>query len=90
MGQVVTALRSETAGEEQGHLITSRCVSLQMCELDLPDDFQGVCYLLLLNVIEFHLEASTGKQQSPAPTNESTGEKIKQKKEKTDLSHLLI
>lgn len=73
MGQIVTALMSETDGEEQGHLITSRCVS----QLGLPDDFQGVCYLLLLNVIEFHLEASTGKQQSPAPTNESTGEKIK-------------
>lgn len=63
---------SETDGEGQGHLITSRCVSRA-----LPDVFQGVCYLLLLNVIEFHLEASTGKQQSPAPADESTGEKSK-------------
>lgn len=60
---------SERKGEEQGHHY------LQMCEPGLPDIFQGVCYLLLLNVIEFHLEASTGKQHSPAPTNEPTREK---------------
>lgn len=45
---------------------------LPMVPANLPDVLQGVCYLLLLNVIEFHLEASTSKQHSPASPNEST------------------
>lgn len=39
---------------------------------DLPDDFQSICYLLLLNIVQFHPEASTGKQHSPASPNEAT------------------
>lgn len=45
---------------------------------DLPDVFQGIRYLLLLNIIEFHLQAATGKQHSPALPDDSTeGQKIK-------------
>lgn len=42
---------------------------------DLPDVFQGFCDLLLLDIIEFHFEASTGKKHTPALPNESTERK---------------
>lgn len=57
---------NKTHGEHQ------RILFLPEVPADLPDVFQGVCYLLLLNIIEFHLEASAGKQHSPASPNEST------------------
>jgi hypothetical protein len=64
-------LRSEKQDQEkQGHPSSS-----QKAPASLPDAVQGTCYLLLLNVIEFHLEASAGKQHGPAPSNKSTEER---------------
>lgn len=47
---------------------------------DSPDVFQGVRYLLLLNIKQFHPEASTGKQHSPASPNEATKERESQER----------